>query len=142
MIRSRRGTQNKLISGINITPFTDICLVLLIIFMVTATALSEESSLKIRLPKAATADTPMPSSLTVRIGADRAMFLNNFPVTMATLPAKMRAVQQQSDVKLVVVKADEHLPYQMVIDVIDVARNLGIEGIALSTRVPEAGEER
>jgi len=58
MIRSHLRHTHRQISEINITPFTDVCLVLLIIFLVTANTLTRESSVRLNLPKAVTNTTP------------------------------------------------------------------------------------
>ena len=135
MIRTKRNKSIKLITDINITPFTDVCLVLLIIFMVTASALTKETSLRVNLPKSATATDALPTSVTVRITSDRHIFVNDIPVTsLADMEAKIAAYHKQFGTRLLVVRADEGIPYQMVINTIDVARKVGVDQIALATR--------
>jgi biopolymer transport protein ExbD len=140
MIRLKRPNANRHIFGINITPFTDVCLVLLIIFMVTASALTktEEGNLRLNLPKAVTAETPMPQSLTVRITANAEYLLNNMPVEASAVEAEMRRYHDEHQVRLLVVRADEGIPYRMVVETIDSARKVGLDQIALATRKPAA----
>lgn len=135
MIRTKRTKSIKLITDINITPFTDVCLVLLIIFMVTASALTKETSLRVNLPKSTTANDALPTSVTVRITSSRHLFVNNQPVTsFADMEAKIAAHHNKYGTRLLVVRADEGIPYQLVINTIDVARKVGVDQIALATR--------
>ena len=138
MIRTKRPQFVKMISDINITPFTDVCLVLLIIFMVTASALTRESSLRVNLPRAATAEVPMASSLTVRITRDQELFLNYEKVTFGTLGPLIARHHEKYGTRLLVVRADEGIPYRLVIWAIDIARQAGVDQIALATREPES----
>ena len=143
MIRTKRSPHKRMITDINITPFTDVCLVLLIIFMVSATALTKETSLKLNLPKSSTANTPMPVSVTVKIAQNRDIFLNYDQVSdkiasFDMLAARLQAVQAARGVKLVVIRADQGIPYQLVISTIDAARKVGLTEIALATQEPDA----
>ena len=139
MIRSKSSRQVKFVSEINITPFTDVCLVLLIIFMVTAPEMiREEKQFHLNLPKAATAEMPMPASVTVRITPDQQVFVNNSVSSFATLPEDIRKIHEATGTRLLVVKADETIPYRLVIETIDVARSVGVDQIGLATRKQEA----
>lgn len=145
MIRTNRFRSDpgkKVISGINITPFTDVCLVLLIIFMVTYPALmkaaaEKERGFQMNLPKASTADVSLPNNAVVRITRDAKLYLNNKPTTMATLGAELQQQHDAYGTRLLVVKADEGIPYKLVISTIDIARKAGLDQIGLATR--EAG---
>jgi len=134
MIRTKRTNQIHYISNINITPLTDVCLVLLIIFMVTMPVISKEDAFKISLPTASQQD-PLPSSpIVVRLTRDREVFVNNNRVEFSALGARIAQVHQKYGSTLLVVRADEGLPYSMVINAIDVARGAGVNTIALATR--------
>lgn len=138
MIRSKRTKNIKMITDINITPFTDVCLVLLIIFMVTASALTKETSLRVNLPKSTTSIDAVPTSVTVRITPDLHLFLNNNPVpTFSKLQSLIAANHAKFGTRLLVVRADEGVPYKLVIQTIDVARKVGVDQIALATRQPQ-----
>lgn len=133
MIRLSRPKQATMISGINITPFTDVCLVLLIIFMVTASALTSERALKMSLPQTSSA-SPLPESLTVRIDAGQQLYLDDQPVTAAQLESALRTAHESSGVRLLVVKVDEQVPYGIYYQVIDTASRVGIDNIAAAGR--------
>lgn len=144
MIRTKRPLQMKKIYGINITPFTDVCLVLLIIFMVTAPSLIEkdrESSHNIKLPKATMTDALALSPLIVYIKRGPQIFINKTPVTFETMAAEIEKYPKGTDGSLtMVVKAEETVPYYLVIKTIDVARNAGVTETKLATRVlPKPG---
>lgn len=136
MIRTRRAKQAVMISGINVTPLTDVSLVLLIIFMVTATAMTSERHLKLILPKTAS-EAPLPESLTLRIDAEQQMYLNEQPVAPADLAAQVRAYHEQTGARLLVVKADTRVPYGIVYEAIDAARGVGMHSIGLAGRRAE-----
>ena len=137
MIRTKRQDNSRRIYGINITPFTDICLVLLIIFMVTASALTQEASLNVELPKASTAEAAMPTSVTVRITRDQQLLVNKEPVTAAQLATRLKQFQAKYDTEVLVIEADEGVPYRLVISTIDTARQVGIAKFGLAVRQPE-----
>ena len=139
MIRSKRSDKVRIIKDINITPFTDVCLVLLIIFMVTASSLTKETSMNVNLPKAATADTPLPASVTVRITRDMKVYVNKDLIDYAILKPTLQKMHDTYDTELLVVKADEGIPYRLVIETIDTARQVGITQIGLATRQPDNG---
>ena len=78
------GDDDDAIVDINITPFVDIILVVLIIFMVTATYITEKS-IKVDLPDAATGEGTESTSLAITMDASEQLFLNGTPVTSTEL---------------------------------------------------------
>ncbi|MHB9022971.1 MAG: ExbD/TolR family protein [Armatimonadota bacterium] len=134
MIRTRRtGKQIGYISNINITPFTDVCLVLLIIFMITAPTMIEKGLL-VKLPSSTSADISMPRSITVRVTHDQQFYVNNEKVTYATLQEKIAEIHDATGARLLVFRGDEAIPYQTFIHVVDLARQVGVDDIGLATR--------
>src|SRR5271154_413259 len=94
------------IVGINVTPMVDVVLVLLVIMMVSATYIVQQS-LKVELPKTATSDEAATSPAAVTITRDGAFFYAGVPVDESMLTARLRsAVQTNPDVSLIVT-ADE-----------------------------------
>ncbi len=138
MIRAKNLQVHKPISGINITPFTDVCLVLLIIFMVTANIFINENSLHITLPKADSTQTTMPKTVTVLVTIDNQFFVDKLSVTREKLQAVLQQRQQETNSSLLIVKADEDAPYKYVIFAIDTARKVGLTDIALATQLNQA----
>jgi len=138
MIRTKRTDKVRIIKDINITPFTDVCLVLLIIFMVTASALTQEKSLELDLPKSSTADVRLDSSVTVRIARDQQLFVNDNPVDAMALPSKLKEMREKYGTKWLVIKADGRVPYQRFISVVDAGRQAGIAQYGLATQEADA----
>lgn len=143
MIRTKRNDKNRMITDINITPFTDICLVLLIIFMINANAFSQrESGINLPIPKAsASAVFPMPP-LILRIEQGPKLFLNSDPVTFEKLGTAIAKMPKGPNNSLqMVVRADKSIPYEYVIQAIDLAGQSGVSDILLATRLPDNTEQ-
>lgn len=141
MIRTKKSQNNKMITNINITPLTDICLVLLIIFMVTANALAkkdEARNLRIKLPQAATSETKTPNNLTVRIENADSIYVNDEKVDFTTMGQKIDDYRAKYQTEMLVISSDENVPYKLVITTMDIARQHQINQIAFAARLPEA----
>jgi len=139
MIRTKRSDKVRIIKDINITPFTDVCLVLLIIFMVTATTLTKGASMNVNLPKAVTADKPMSASVTVTIKPGPQFTVNNEKVAYAALAPKLKQLHDTYKTDILVVDADKGIPYQYVIGTIDIGRQIGYVHVGLGTQRSEGG---
>jgi biopolymer transport protein ExbD len=119
------------IVGINVTPMVDVVLVLLVIMMVSATYIVQQS-LKVQLPKTATSDEAASSPAAVTITRDGALLFGDKPVDESELRTRLRAaVQANADVNLVVT-ADEHAFHGSVVHVIDLAKVEGITKFAIN----------
>lgn len=137
MIKTTRSGQNKQISNINITPMVDVFLVLLIIFMVTASALArKEFGFSIKLPKANTAAAALPTGpAVVTIEQGPKLFVGNTPATFTTLSSEISRYQpDEFGRRLLVVKADETVPYSLVIRVLDIGGQVGISDTLLAIK--------
>ena len=125
------GADDDVVQGINVTPLVDITLVLLIIFMVTATFVTEQG-LKVTLPKAATQEAPPTPALTVTVGKNGDMRLMKLTVDLAGLRSNLeREARINPNVK-VLVKADKDLTYGQVAAVLDTVKASGIVRCALA----------
>jgi len=123
--------DDDLVRGINVTPLVDITLVLLIIFMVTATFVTEQG-LKVTLPKAATQEASPTPALTVTVAAGGRLRLMKMDVDLQSLRADLaHEVQINPDVK-VLLKADKDLPYGQVAAVLDAIKSAGVKRCALA----------
>jgi biopolymer transport protein ExbD len=124
------GTPGPIV-GINVTPMVDVVLVLLVIMMVSATYIVQQS-LKVELPKTATSDEAAASPAAVTITRDGALLYGGTPVDEASLVARLhQAVAANADVSLVVT-ADEHAYHGSVIHVVDLAKVEGISKFAIN----------
>ena len=129
--------SDDMISGINVTPFVDIALVLLIIFMVTAKYIVSQPSIPVDLPRAASGQNQVISS-TVQISVDRGG--NIFVETQRVDEARLRTIMQQRkranpEVRAVIA-ADQAVAHGRVVQVIDIVRTAGISKFAIQTEMP------
>lgn len=137
------GGDDDLIAAINVTPFVDVVLVLLIILMVTSTAIVK-ASLKVELPKAASAGASVESTLNVVVLADGKLMLDGAEIDEATLAATVRKERKANDKVQAVIAADKRVPYGEVVHVIDVVKTNGVTSFALNIEripAPEQAEE-
>src|SRR5512145_1712943 len=137
------GTGGGIFADINITPLTDIFLVLLIIFMVTTTAIAEagkdEGGFKVNLPKGSKGEAGgMARDLTVAILADGRVVVGGRVLDEAALRAAFDEANGRSPETLVLFQADEGVPHGRVVQVMEQARSSGLTRLAIATR----GEER
>jgi biopolymer transport protein ExbD len=119
-------------SEINITPLTDIFLVLLIIFMVT-TAVTIESAAHVDLPKGEQAATnEKPKGVIVTLTDDHRIFVNERNVTERELDPALRDVLSKLPDKIVVFQGDPKVILGDMVRILDIAKSAGAEGIAIA----------
>ncbi|HLK82906.1 MAG TPA: biopolymer transporter ExbD [Xanthobacteraceae bacterium] len=119
-------------ADINITPLTDIFLVLLIIFMV-ATAITIESAAHVDLPKVqAPATTEKPRGVAVMYTADHRIFVNQGEVTEQNLPAALKDAIARDPDKLVVFQGDPSVILADMVHILDIAKTAGAQQIAIA----------
>lgn len=120
------------ITGINVTPFVDVALVLLVIFMVTATHLAQPQGIPVDLPHespGAVARAP----LSVSIDATGAVFVDARPVSERELQGQARRRHAaDQDVRAIVV-ADPRVSHGSVVRVIDLIRQAGVTRFAMQS---------
>jgi biopolymer transport protein ExbD len=126
-------------ADINITPLTDIFLVLLIIFMVTTTAIAEagreEGGFKVNLPKGGKGDVgEVAKDLTVAILADGRVVVGGKVLDAAALAAAFADARGRNPDTLVLFQADEGVPHGRVVEVMEQAREAGLTRLAIATR--------
>jgi biopolymer transport protein ExbD len=136
-------TENKgggVFADINITPLTDIFLVLLIIFMVT-TAVTIESAAHVDLPKAEVqAPTDKPKGIVVTYTADHQIYVNDKTVTEPELVPTLHGVLQNSTDKIVVFQGDPKVILGDMVRILDLAKSAGAEAIAIAvSQLPPGG---
>ena len=124
--------NDEIISGINITPMVDIMLVLLIIFMLTASVI-EDRSIKVELPEAATASKTETTVMTIVIDSDGTWYLDGLKTDPDALRAYIRRQVETTDDIQAVIAADKRVPYGEVIQVVDLVKQEGVIQFALNT---------
>ena len=140
-LRTRPGHRRQLgtsLSEINVTPFVDVMLVLLVIFMVTAPMI--QSGISVNLPQAETDSTPAEEGLTLTIKADRYIYIENSIINEFLLEQKLKEYFYGKEKKIVFIRADESLPYGYIVRILDITRKVGVE-VALITRAIEPEEK-
>jgi biopolymer transport protein TolR len=126
------GKHSELMSEINVTPFVDVMLVLLIIFMVTAPMMIQ--GLNVDLPEATA--KPLDSEkehLVITINKDRQIYINDFEVTVEFLREKLLKILQGRADREVYLKADKNIPYGIVVQVMAEIKGAGIEQLGMVT---------
>jgi biopolymer transport protein ExbD len=119
------------IVGINVTPMVDVVLVLLVIMMVSATYIVQQS-LKVELPKTVTSDEVATSPAAVTVTRDGAFLFGGTPVGEQELVSRIRsAVRANADVNLIIT-ADTHAFHGSVIHVVDLAKIEGVSKFAIN----------
>lgn len=122
-------------SDINITPFVDIVLVLLVIFMVTAKYMVSQS-IPVDLPKAASAASGVPTLVSCSIDAQQQMYIDKVPMGPDEIKSTLRS-KLSSDAELrAIINADRAVPHGRVVELIDLIRSAGIEKFAIQTELP------
>jgi len=129
---------DDIVAEINITPLTDIFLVLLIIFMVTTSVISAQGK-DVDLPSSAVASAT-PSGVNVTVTADGEIQVEDQVVQEAALEATLRAALERSKDKVVVLRGDRKVLLGEAVNILDVAQKAGAAGIALATKPPGPGE--
>ena len=125
------GDDDDVIADINITPFVDIILVVLIIFMVTASTIVQ-SSIKVNLPDAATGEATESTSLGLTLLTDGTMLLDGESIDAERLRVRLRQARDQSEEVVCLIAADRAVAHGRVIWLIDLIRSEGIAKFALN----------
>jgi len=134
---ARPGDDDDLITDINVTPLVDVVLVLLIILMVTATAIVSKT-IPMELPKAATGEQT-PSTLAVSIDHNGQVFLDMIPVNNEELRARVRAAKETNEDLRAVIAADGRIEHAKVVQIIDILRQERVTKFAINVRPEEIG---
>jgi biopolymer transport protein ExbD len=131
--------NDQIIAEINITPLTDVFLVLLIIFMVTTSVIANQGK-EVNLPEAVEAETT-PQGVAVTITETGEIQVDGVTVSEKQLPAVMKAKLDKApaDGKVVILRGDRKVILGTAVNVLDIAQQAGARGFALATRPPRGG---
>jgi len=135
------GKENGFLSDINVTPFVDVMLVLLIIFMVTAPMMIHGAN--VSLPEA-TLD-PISSEkdhLLITLDTQQRIFINDFEVKLDFLGEKLAKILENRTDREVYLRADKAIPYGMVIQVMSEIKGAGVEKLGMVTEPVKKNEKR
>jgi biopolymer transport protein TolR len=130
------GDGNQPMSEINVTPFVDVMLVLLIIFMVTAPLL--QYGVEVDLPESSREPLEIPKEQVVlSIAKDRTIFVDRYKTSLSELGKKLDAIYEGKQKKEIFLQADKSVPYGFVVQAMAVIRAAGIDQMGLITESPE-----
>lgn len=131
------GGGRKAYDDINITPMLDLAYVLLVIFILMATA--SVQGIKVDLPKASSAKSLVqPKTISLTVNNEGHIFMDAFPVTLADLETRLRTAKATNPDVPIVLKGDQATQYSKVMEVLDLCRQLELTKVGLVTGKPTA----
>jgi biopolymer transport protein ExbD len=128
----QEDSDGGIVAEINVTPLTDVFLVLLVIFMVTTSVIQNQGK-NIDLPGADVSDAT-PQGVTVTVGSDGEMLINDVVVAEDQLFAVLEAALTDASDKVVVLRGDRAVLLGQAVNILDIAQQAGARGIALATK--------
>ena len=133
------GDSKRFLSEINVTPFVDVMLVLLIIFMVTAPMMQE--GVDVNLPQAKGKSLPSKEKrVTISITDKREIYINDRKTQLVQLEDALKKIFKNRLDKQIFLRADEVVPYGYVVKTMAAIRNAGIEQLGMVTAPLEKGK--
>ncbi len=127
------GGRRAIVSGINVTPLVDVCLVLLIILMVSSTYIVAQS-LKIQLPKSHSTDGTADKPATVTLLKTGGLRWNDKDATEDEVARELKAVIAADPETSLVVSADKEVQHGRVVHLLDVAKLAGVTKFAINVQ--------
>jgi len=135
------GGESRLgpaLAEINVTPFVDVVLVLLVIFLITAPMLL--GGIDVRVPKTAARNIQPEERLVLSVTRDRGVFLDNQPISLDRLSRVLSGMVRRNPKAAVFLKADEAVAYGTVMKVMDVIKKAGVDRVGMITEPIGPGE--
>ncbi|MBU1752734.1 biopolymer transporter ExbD [bacterium] len=125
--------DTKAITGINIAPLVDVCLVMVIIFMVTAPFFSQPI-LDVKLPEAHTAEGEKKENITVTITSDKRLSVNEIETNWKGLPVILEKKIKINRDKFIIIRADKTASHGEMLHAMDIAKMCGARKITIATQ--------
>ena len=126
------GNSRKFMSDINVTPFVDVMLVLLIIFMVTAPMMMQ--GVEVNLPQTTTKSIKTKEDpLILTVNKKGEIYLEDHKIKLEDLETKVKTIFKYRRDKEILLKADKDLPYGLVIDVMAGVKRAGVTKLGMVT---------
>lgn len=123
---------------LDLTPLIDVVFLLLIFFMVSTTFVQDAAGLKIDLPRSDNRDAiDAKQDVSIRVAADGGVFVDDAGVTLESLREHLAAAAKKNPETMVVLEADQAVDHGRVVEVLDLARDLGLTRFAIATEAPQ-----
>lgn len=119
------------LSEINVTPFVDVVLVLLVIFLVTAPMMLR--GIDVKVPKTEAKNVGPEERLMLTVTKEKAVYLDGQPITLVRLERALVGLRQRNTKAAVFLRADEGVSYGVVVQVMDAVKKAGIERLGMVT---------
>ena len=119
-----QGRTQTSLSDINVTPFVDVVLVLLIIFMLTAPIL--QSGIEVNVPKTRTVKEITEERLVITIDRSQRVYLGNDPININQIGARLRSKLRDPGRQSIFLRADQNVPFGAFATVMDAVKQAGI----------------
>ena len=133
---NNKGRTQSSLSEINVTPFVDVVLVLLVMFMVTAPIL--QSGIEVNVPKTKTVKEITEERLVITIDKDQRVFLGNDPVNINEIAARLHAKIRDPKGQSIFIRSDENVPFGAFATVMDAVKQTGITNVSIVTQPLDA----
>lgn len=129
------------LSEINVTPFVDVVLVLLVIFLITAPMMLR--GIDVKVPKTEAKNVGPEERLMLTVTKEKAVYLDDQPITLARLEGILVGLRQRNAKAAVFLRADEGVAYGVVVKVMDAVKKAGIERLGMVTEpIPPVAKGR
>ncbi|MDR1659106.1 MAG: ExbD/TolR family protein [Desulfovibrio sp.] len=139
---SSLGNGNKFVSEINVTPFVDVMLVLLIIFMVATPMMSQGLDVDLPQTKQVATLATENDNMVLTVRRDGKIFLDEYPIdNIEDLEGYLAALVKQKN-KTLLLQADKSVPYGLVVEVMGHIKGAGIEKLGVVADKPESGNPK
>jgi len=132
-MRSSSFESIPMMTRVNVTPIIDVALVLVIILLITAPILSV-ADLEVNVPQAHTREAEDEHRVLITLGKTGELALDEEVLTFVALRGELVRKLEKSPDALVVVRADEHAPYERVADLLQMSREAGATRLAVASR--------
>lgn len=135
------GNDNQLMAEINVTPFVDVMLVLLIIFMVAAPMMTQGVDVSLPEVEAAAVTQEEDVPFVVSLNREGHIYINDFRISADKFGDKLTAILKEKPRQKVFLRADKAVPYGSVVEVMATIRSAGVEKLGMITD-PDAKSKR
>lgn len=129
---NNKGRTQTSLSDINITPFVDVVLVLLVMFMVTAPIL--QSGIEVEVPKTKTVKEITEERLVITIDKDQRVYLGNDPININEIADRLHEKIRDPQGQSIFIRSDENVPFGAFATVMDAVKQTGITNVSIVTQ--------